>query len=78
MFKILLLLALGSAVNCLQLQYLCPSDHFDYEDVRVNAIYRANLTTRIETVSYFNIIEDCSGYRFTYSERDAAKLKAEL
>ena len=40
MYRVLVLLALSSAVRGLELEYLCPSDHFKYNDLQVNSIFR--------------------------------------
>lgn len=81
MLKLLLLLVVSStAVNCLQLERLCPADHFDYEDVRVNAIHRVQYNLTLEPVSFFTIDldEECSNYNFGFSKDKALNLKPEL
>lgn len=52
---LLAVLLLASAVTCIPLDRLCPSDHFEYMGFKVNAIYRLKINVTLETVSNFTV-----------------------
>lgn len=66
-----LLVGLGSAVTCLQLQPLCPEGHFEYKGVRVNAIHRIQFNVTLEPVSSFTIpsSDNCLDHKWGNSSR---------
>ena len=73
---ILSFLLLGSVVTSLPLEPLCPSDHFNYQGVRVNAIHRFQTNVTLEPVSEFVVLlfNNCLNYEWTFPQY---KLQAE-
>ena len=70
MRKVLVLLLVGLGVSCLPLEPICLWNQFDYQGVRVNAIYRTQINVTLEPVSHYAIplFDDCSNLKWRFSQ----------
>ena len=48
-----LLLVLASTVGCLKLQRLCEKDHFEFDSVKVNAVFLSDHKIQLNTANDF-------------------------
>lgn len=53
--KFLLLLICVASVSCVQVEFLCPSNRFDYNGLTVNAFHKVQHTTTFQSLRHYLI-----------------------